>query len=988
MFILNEKNKKTYEFIKSTYVDEYNVEFVELRHIKTKAKVVLLVSDDENRVFNIAFKTPVNNGKGTPHILEHSVLCGSRKYNVKDPFVELAKSSINTFLNAMTFPDKTCYPVASVNLKDFHNLMDVYLDAVFYPNAVTNKKIFMQEGWHYEVEGDKKDLKVNGVVLNEMKGVYSDPDGILESNIMSTVFEGTNYSYESGGNPDDIIDLSFDEFVDFHKKYYSPSNSIIYYYGKLDYNYELESLENNYLKEFSYIEVEANIGEAPNLKKDRENYSYYNIDNDDTKDKAYIAYNFAIKDKEALDYIVISILDYILFSPVSGLLKNKFLDMGLGESINTFWEYGLKTPIYSIISQNIDEKKKDKFREVLLDTINDLLQNGIDIDKLKAGINTQYFQLAEGEFSSMPKGLVLTLNSLETYLYGEDVCSLLQYKEIFQYLNKIDLSDKNNIFYKVLKKVFIDNELRSISILLPKKGYLKEKEEAIRNILDERKKKLSDDDLLKIENEEKELKLYQSTKDSIEAIKSIPSLKIDDLEDSHKFIDYVIEDIESVDTLITYDNDRDVVYFGLSFDMANISREELYLYSIISHLLQKIDLKSMQYQDLNSYIDKNIGGFRTSIEEYDGNVKFTFSAKALYDKSMFCFDIMSKLLGESVFVDTDRINMLINEVKVDSEVSILSSGHIAAMNRAGVNIDLSSSIKDKIRITGIAHYRFLNEFLKKYKENSSLFNETFTLLYKKLYTKKVFFDVSMNKKYYNEVVRAFKDFNKMFILTKMRNIFTEIDEEKLNENLNKIRNIIKFDDFEKTEKKEAIVTSGDVNFVALANNYDKENFSGKVVFLKTLFNYEYLWTNIRVLGGAYGCMSAFTRNARYFFGSYRDPNLLKTMDTYYGIYEYLKKSDIPTETLERYVIGAAAIYEKPISIVERHKLNVFSYYTNLTDEMYNKERFELIHIKKEDIDSLSNIFNNIKESEACAIISEKSLKEAEKEFGKIWRLTS
>ena len=455
MFSLNDVNKNKYTIIGSKVIEEQNLEVVEIEHKITKAKIVLLICDDENRVFNIAFKTPVNSSKGTPHILEHSVLCGSRKYNVKDPFIELAKGSMNTFLNAMTFPDKTCYPVASANLKDFHNLVDVYLDAVFYPNVIRDDRLFKQEGWHYEMDNANSNLTVNGVVYNEMKGVYSDPDSILESATLENLFNGTNYAYDYGGNPKEIINLTYDECVWFHKKYYSPSNAIIYFYGKLDYNAELEYLENEYLKDFNYIEVDATFLDTKEIVENKEQVSFYNVDFEDNKDKAYISYSFALdEEKTSLKNIVMQIIDYVLFSSESAILKEKFLNAGFGEAVFSHYDIGLKSGMYSVIAQNISEDKKDEFVKLFMSSIEDMLRNGLDIDKIKAGINSLYFTYAEGEFGRMPRGLYLTLESLESYLYGDGAYTYIEYRDAFEFLNKVDFNDKNNFCYNFKGSVF------------------------------------------------------------------------------------------------------------------------------------------------------------------------------------------------------------------------------------------------------------------------------------------------------------------------------------------------------------------------------------------------------------------------------------------------------------------------------------------------------------------------------------------------------
>ena len=986
IFSLNEKNSANYEILKSTHIEEHNLDVVEIRHKVTKALIILMITDDKNRVFNIAFKTPVTNGKGTPHILEHSVLCGSRKYNVKDPFIELAKSSMNTFLNAMTFPDKTCYPVASANLKDFHNLMDVYLDAVFYPNAVKHAKIFRQEGWHYEIEDASDDLKVNGVVLNEMRGVYSNPDDILESCILHNLYNGTNYQYEYGGNPDEIINLSFDEFKDFHRKYYSPSNAIIYLYGELDYNYELEKLQSDYLKDFSYIDVDASFKKVSNYKKDNIMTSYYNVDTNDLKDKAYFAYSFSFGEaKSSLDKIVLIILDYILFLSESAILRNKFLEMGLGESVYTVSEFGIKEAFYSVISQNIDESKKDEFINTLFTSINELIDKGIDKEKLKAAINIIHFNYAEGEFGRMPKGLVLSITSLDTVLYGEDPEIMLTYKDEFNYLSSIDLDDKNNIFYKMLKKVFIDNEHRVFNMLLPKKGYSKEKEIELKGILEKRKSEMTDQELLLCIDSCKELKLYQSEKDSAEDLSCIPTLKISDLEKTGTYIHYIERD-ETFKTIVTYDNDREIVYTDVRFDITDFTKEEIYLFSVISMILSKVDLRDMSYIELDNYIASSSGGLDIKFDVYEKKINFTISVKTFVNKCKDGYDIIYKLLHDAIFVDTNRIEMLLGEVKANDTVNILSSGHMAAITRAESNLTFSSNILDKIASTGIAKHLFLDSFLHVYSNNSETINNALTLLYKKLLSKSIYISMSLNEKYKEKVDIAYDEFSKKLSKYREESQYSSEDERNLKGYIDDIRGLISFDSFEKKDKKEAIVVPSNVNFVAVANSFDRNEFSGRLDLIKTIFNYEYLWTNIRVLGGAYGCMSFFKRSGNYLFTSYRDPNLSKTNETFYGIYDYLKNINITNDTLEKYIIGSVGAYDNPQSVIDRYKKNISAYFNEVMDDTIRKEREELINMKVDDIKKIAEIFSDIRNSDACAIISEKAENDAKKDYDKVWKL--
>ena len=987
MFELDQYNAKYYEIISTKIINEQDVEIIELRHIVTKASILLYACDDKNYVFNIAFKTPVMNSKGIPHILEHSVLCGSRKYNVKDPFVELAKTSMNTFLNAMTYPDKTCYPVASANLKDFHNLMDVYLDAVFYPNAINNEKIFMQEGWHYEMKSENDNLTVNGVVLNEMKGVYSNPDSILESEILKNTYEGTNYAYDYGGEPLCILNLNFDEFKDFHKKYYSPSNSIISLYGKLDFNKELRYIHDEFLKDFNYINVEAIFSDVKNVTKDREMSSCYSVDNEKDINKSYISYNFSIDSKKtSLDKVVINVLDYVLFSSDSAILKNKFLELKLCESFYTYCEYSLKNTLFSVIAQNIDPNKKEEFKSLLLSSIQELIDNGINENKLKAAINALYFTNEEAEFGKTPKGLVLILTSLDTYLYSNDYASHISYRDAFSYLNSIDLNDKNNIFYKMLKSIFIENNHRTVNILLPKLNYINEKDQALNKRLQDKKKSLSSVQIKSIIGNCKVLKEYQKEKDKPEDLKCIPSLKVSDLEATNEYIDYYSEVNENVNTIITYNAGKDIIYIGLKFDATSLTDEEIYLLNALGRILTKVDLKSMSYSEFNDFVDLNTGGLNFTFDALEKCLLFSISIKVMFDKVDVAFDALYKLLAESVFIDNERISLILNEVKANTLINIISSGHVAAISRSLSTLCSQYKFADMISGTGIAFYKFISSLTTNYEKICDPINESFGLMFKKLMMSKMYLTLSMDRKYHDDVIKSYKKFSDKLIREKVCNIYTEIDNEKLKNNIEKISKFIPFKSFVKNVRKEAIIIPSDVNFVSMANTFDEKKYTGGLCLIKTLFNYEYLWTNIRVLGGAYGCMSSFKKCGVYSFASYRDPNLSKTNDTFYGIYKYLSNEKLSDETVEKYIIGSVGIFDNPISRLDHYKENNAAYFNSVTNDELKKEREELVHMKSDDIIKIAQIFNNINDSEAVAIIGEKSIDEAKNNYDSVWKL--
>ena len=497
-------------------------------HEKTGARLLHMENDDTNKVFSIGFKTPPEDSTGVMHILEHSVLCGSRKFPTKEPFVELVKGSLNTFLNAMTFSDKTIYPIASQNEKDFFNLMDVYLDAVFYPNIYKTKEILMQEGWHYDLEKKEDELTYKGVVYNEMKGAFSSPEGILMRKIQETLFPDNTYSNESGGDPKYIPDLTYEQFIDTHKKYYHPSNSYIFLYGDMNLEKCLKFINEEYLADFDRKEIDAEIKpqEKYNSIKDVE-YTYSISEEDDDSEKTFLALNYVTgrsTDEEV--YMDLNLLEYILLEAEGAPLKKALLDAEIGKDVFGSFDGGILQPVFSIIAKNSEVNKKEKFRKVVYDTLNDIVKNGIDKKLIEGCINAFEFRLREADTGGYPKGLVYYMNAMDSWLYGGDPLMHIKYEHAIENVKK---SLNTNHFEELIKKYMLDNTHASLLTLKPEKGLAQREENELKEKLENYKNSLSEEELNKIVEETNNLILRQSTPDSPELLETIPLLSLDDI---------------------------------------------------------------------------------------------------------------------------------------------------------------------------------------------------------------------------------------------------------------------------------------------------------------------------------------------------------------------------------------------------------------------------------------------------------------------------
>ncbi len=517
-----------YELIKEKEIREMNSIGVILRHKKTGAKLFLMINDDENKVFSIGFRTPADNSTGCQHILEHSVLCGSEKFPVKDPFVELVKGSLNTFLNAMTYPDKTVYPVASCNEQDFKNLMDVYLDAVFHPNIYHEPKIFMQEGWHYELEEEDAPLSINGVVYNEMKGAFSSPESLLDRAIAHELFPDTCYGFESGGDPSQIPNLTYEAFLDYHRQFYHPSNSYIYLYGNMDMEERLCWLDEAYLSKYEARKIDSTIQFQKPFARPVEKELFYSITEDEEEENhAYLSVNTVVETN--LDpklYVAFQILEYTLLDAPGAPIKQALVDAGIGDDVFGGYENGILQPYFSVIAKNADKEQKGEFLAVVKGTLRKLADQGIDRKSLLAGLNYYEFRYREADYGSAPKGLMYGLWCMDSWLYDGDPMMHLEYQETFDFLKQ---AAEEGYFEGLIRKYLLDNPFEVIISLLPKKNLTAEEEQVLAKKLATYKDSLPQSQVLDIKKQTKELRKYQETPSSQDDLKKIPMLKREDI---------------------------------------------------------------------------------------------------------------------------------------------------------------------------------------------------------------------------------------------------------------------------------------------------------------------------------------------------------------------------------------------------------------------------------------------------------------------------
>lgn len=962
-----------YKLVEKKFIKDIDSECYLLEHEKTKAKVFLVKNDDSNKVFNISFRTPVSNNTGVPHILEHSVLCGSKKYPIKDPFVELAKSSFNTFLNAMTFPDKTCYPVASCNYKDFKNLMDVYLDAVFNPNIYVNKQILMQEGWHYEFD-ENDNLIYNGVVYNEMKGVYSDPESLLERQIYNDIFSGTNYQYEYGGDPANIPDLTYDDFIEFHKKFYHPSNSFIYIYGDLNFDEVLKYIDEEYLSKYEYKVINSTIEKFKPFLNLKENICYYNDESGLNKD--YLSYTFAIKNsKNILNTIMCEILNSYLMDPNNGIVFNKLLSENLCQDSSGSFQNEQICGIFTFKASKTNAKLKDKFQKIIDDSILDLYKYGFDNEKLLACINKIKFAYKEKDSGSMPKGLLYSINILNSWLYDLDPFIFLEYEDEF---DKID----EKIFKKFIKENFIDNTSKVLIACVPNEKYFTKIDDDIKSKLLKFKDSLSDEELSNIKEECKLLKTNQERKDTLEELKVLPTLNLSDVENKKSILKYKLDKISICDKqnnlLFIDSNNNGIIYYTINFDISKLNIKFYPFLTCITHFLTKFPTKNYTQNQINNIIDINIGDLSFSISTFKVKNIFSIKVKVLKENLLQSFKIIDEVLSNTIFDDKKRIKELIKNLKSESGDELLQLPHLACVNEVSSYYSSLTNLDRCFVIGAIGFHDFINELYSLCIEREDEYLDTFIYTIKNLIKYIVNTKIDICLSCTNKEKEEFKELIKNFDF-KFKNSQSKFAL------YNKLEKKYKF---KVSYNNKAYIIPSDVSYVSRGCKLSFTKIPGSLFVLKTICSYDYLWTNIRVLGGAYGAIFSVSDKTGLVLVSYRDPHIRNTNKIYDNLIKYLNSLDYNQEEIEKYIIGTLSTYDRPRSNYMDFSFNIINYYNRITNNDCVNQRNEIINTNKKSINSvIKQIIKDYKKSGYAVISnSDKIKKENSKYYKEVIKL--
>lgn len=959
-----------FEFIGEKEVKEIKCIGKQFSHKKTGARLLYMETDDDNMVFSISFRTPPKDSTGLPHILEHSVLCGSRKFPAKDPFVELAKGSLNTFLNAMTFSDKTMYPVASRNKKDFYNLMDVYLDAVFYPNIYKSPEIFMQEGWHYELDKREEELNYKGVVYNEMKGAFSSPESILFRKIQESLFPDTPYGFESGGDPDIIPELTLEEFLSFHKKYYHPSNSYIYLYGNGDILEQLEFIDGQYLSKFDKIDVDSKIPLQKPFSKMREMVVKYPFAaNEDTKDKTFLNLNFTVGSVKDPDiYLGFEILEHLLLETPAAPLKKALIDAGLGKDVLGKFDNSILQPVFSIVVKNSNEDEKERFQSVVIDTLRDLVNEGIDKEQIEASINIKEFELREADFHGYPKGLLYNIKCMDSWLYDEGP---LVHMEFEPTLKRIKEALTTNYFEGLIDKYLLNNTHSSMIILRPSKGMAEEKSEELCKELNDYKSGLSGEEITNIINQTENLKERQESSDSREVLETIPLLTLNDINPEAQILPLRENNEKEVKVLFHPMFTNGIAYMNLLFDVRVVSEELIPYIGLLGEVLGKSSTKKYNYGSLSNQINIHTGGIEFSVETYIKNgsdseyyPKLAVKSRALMDKLPKTAELLGEIIKDTLFDDKKRLLEIIREVKSHIEIMMLNQGHVVASRRV---ISYFSPAGRFDELTGgISFYKFLSSLEKNYDES------VLKIIDNLKKTSGLIFNMS-------NLLISFTgddgDYGR----------FTEILPSILEKMGNYRAQPVDFN-FDLKAENEGLLTQGKVQYNAKGFNFIKlgYSYSGGLQVLRTIEGYDYLWNRIRVQGGAYGAFAGFSRSGNMYFASYRDPNLKQTLDVFNGADKYLRSFDADEREMTKYIIGTISRMDAPLTPSMKGERADSNYISGITAEDIQNERCEVLNTKQEDIKNFAKMVEDtMKENYICVLGNEAEIRKNKELFNKL-----
>ncbi len=933
-----------FELIQETDIPELASKARLFRHVRTGAQLLSLENDDDNKCFGIGFKTPPADSTGLPHILEHSVLNGSRKYPVKEPFVELLKASLNTFLNAMTFPDMTIYPVASTNVQDFYNLIDVYLDAVFYPRI--SPMILQQEGWHYETEGNDASLTYKGVVFNEMKGYHSTPDYALEVSIQEALLPDTPYVHDSGGNPAHIPDLTYEQFKAFHETYYHPSNAFIFIYGDDDPDERLRMID-AFIAEFDARPVDATVPLQARFDAPRTVTKRYDAgESGDESNKALAAVSWLLPEVTDAERILeLEILGHILVKTAASPLRKALTDSGIGEEAAGGLDAIKRQASFTVGLRGIKPADGQKVETLVLNTLGKLAEDGIEREMVEASLNTIEFQLREKNTGGFPRGLAAFIGVLQPWMHGGNPVEHLAFDETLQRI-KTRYAEQPGYFETMIGEYFLDNPHRVTVFMQPDPQVKVERDAAEAARLEHERAGMTADAIEQVIADMEALELRQTLPDAPEDLAKIPRLTLNDLEREIKIVPTEVI-LTDNGTLVYHDlATSGIVYADFGFDLYALSSDLLPYVGLFGRALVEIGTEREDFVRLLQRIGAKTGGIRpdflaSQTMERDASVAYLFlRAKAMGGQTQDMLDILSDILLTVKLDNRERFLQMVLEAKARQEAGLGMSGHIIANNRLRAHFDDAGWFSEQL--SGISHLFFVRELASQIQNDWASVLEKLETLRRLLINRN---GLVVNVTADADLWAAFRP--------KLDTFLASLPAQPLNRQTWTHADLPPY---------EGVTVPTQVNFVGKgANLYDLgyQVHGSHVVILKHL-NLDYLWNKVRVQGGAYGGTCLFNHvSGVTTFLSWQDPNLIDTLAVYDGTADYLRGLSLSDGDLEKAIIGA-------ISQLDAYQLpdaKGFSattrYLIGYTDAMRQKIRDEVLGTTVADFHALADVMEKV-----------------------------
>lgn len=940
-------------------------------HIRSGAKIFNITNEDDNKVFSISFKTPPMDNTGLTHILEHSVLSGSKNFPTKEPFVDLAKGSLNTFLNALTFSDKTMYPVASRNRKDFYNLMEVYLDAVFYPKIYEHKEIFEQEGWHYEINSAEEELRFQGVVYNEMLGAFSSAEEILFSRIMEVLYKDTCYGFEAGGEPDCIPELTYENFLNYHKNFYQPSNAYIYIYGDERIDDLLEFMDKKYLSHFERGAV-AKIELQRAFEEPQSKLWEYPVSSVEEEDgNAYLSINYVTglaTDPELT--IAMDILEYILLETPASPMKQALIDSELGTDVIGNFDQGILQPMFNIVLKYSDLKHKNDFMKIVQKTLKSVVQNGIEPKLIDAAINSLEFKLREANGEDTPRGLLYGVRCMDSFIYNENPYVHLEYEYS---MTKIREKAHSGYFESLIQKYLLDNPHSAFIALVPSHKLYHSRIQMQQEKMKQIKFELCEDEIDLLIEKNKRLKERQITPDLEEDLLKIPLLSLEDIRNVTERPQVNEKQIEDCGILYTVMNTNDIIYMELFFDTAAVKKEDLLHMVLLSDLLGLISTKEYSYGELSNEVDIHTGGISFDVDAYediiDGTLyhKFIVQAKTLSSNLEKLFSLIVEILNHSKYRSKRRILELLREIRSDMEIGFIDEGHEIAVKRLCAYFSEYACHMENI--TGLSYYDFIVKMEEDYDKAYPSLVRMLERNAKKIFTRKhLTVSIVCDEQNYKQFERYYPQF--------VDNIVQKVWKTE------------KYDS-DPVDKNEGVINTGSLQHIAKGYNFKTlgYSYSGEMQVLKNILSLDYLWKRIRLQQGAYGVFARFEMGGNAYFVSYRDPMLRSTLECFDQAADYVKIFEVSDREMTKYIIGTISALDQPLSPEQTGQRNSEMYFRRIKSEDLAREREEILGTTVEKIRTFAPMIEKLmKQNYYCAVGNEVSLRNEETLFDRIFNV--